>query len=1012
MILLAPVLFAQTTFPPHGLHSNPSRVHAFTNCHLVISPGEVIDDGVLIIRNGLIENAGRNLKVPADAALHDLKGAWVYPGLIDIYAGYGVKKKSRKPGGDSGPQYKGTRSGPVAWNDAVKPEHRVFEELEHSPKSAGQWRKLGFTTVHAVPNDGIFRGQAALLNLGDGSLTEDLIQAETFPCLSFRKGVSRQEYPSSQMGSIALMRQTFLDAAWYQQVMEVKEKLPNTPSIETNQALAKLVELGKDQPFFFDCQDHQDLFRAAKIAEEFGLKTIYKAAGDEYQRMADLEKWKPTLIVPLKFPDAYDLSDPVAAQEVGLQKLMHWEQAPLNPGRLAESKIPFALTTADLKKPASEFWGALYKAIQHGLSPEDALAALTTRPAEILGLSKRIGTLEPGKLANFIIASEPLFEGPKPHLFETWVGGKQFAHEAIPELDLRGKWQMSTGAGSYELWISGLLHQPKLKLIAGTDTLSGKIQVENLNVTLLIPESKSPKAGKLQLIGIYNEGNITGPGSKPDGTTIVWTASRSGDLDAEYLEKEKEEREKKKEQQEVDLAGIPGLVYPFGPYGNAEVPQLEAVLIKNVTVWTNTDQGKMEGVDVLIQNGKIAGVGQGLSGGNGVLEVNGEGKHLTAGIIDEHSHIAISRGVNEGSHANSAEVRIGDVVNATDVNIYRQLSGGVTTSQLLHGSANPIGGQSAIIKLRWGLLPEQMKMETAAPFIKFALGENVKQTNWGDDYRVRYPQTRLGVEQFFRDNFQAALDYRASREAAAQGLGTGLPVRKDLQMETLLEIIDSKRFVTCHSYVQSEITMLMRVAEAFDFRINTFTHVLEGYKIADKLAAHGATGSTFSDWWAYKYEVIDAIPYNATLMAENKVNVCINSDDAEMGRRLNQEAAKAVKYGGLSEEEALKMVTLNPAKALRIDDKVGSVAVGKDADVVLWSDHPLSIYAAAEITWVDGRRYFDRKKDVEIREKIASERLRLTKKMMEKGKGSGKAPAKKGKKLYHCDTYETDYNHE
>lgn len=1010
LLLGGGTVFTQSTFPPHGLHRNPSTVHAFINCNLVPSPGDTIRDGILVIREGLVENLGKRVNLPPDAAVHDLKGAWVYPGLIDIYASYGIgKKKSGSP--PRRPQYKGSRSGAYAWNDAVKPDHLATDELKHDEKSAKKWRGLGFTTVHTIPNDGIFRGQAALLNLGNGSLGEDLLMAETVPCMSFNKGISKQQYPSSLMGSIALIRQTFLDARWYAEVAKVKESKPSTPGIETNLALQKLVDIGKQKPYFFECRDHQDLFRAVKIFDEFRTKVVLKGSGDEYQRLTEVKKLDCGMIVPLNFPKKYDLSKPADAREVSLKKLMHWEQAPTNPARLAAAEISFALTTADLKNPAKEFWPALYKAVQHGLAPEEALAALTTRPAEMLGMGNRIGTLTPGKIANFIVVAEPLFESAKPVFFSSYVAGQGYDIKEIPLVDVRGKWQLNAGDLNYELWISGDLHAPKLKSILNGDTLAGKVSLSGLNIDFNLPKGKGADS-KVKLNGIFNAGQARGTGVMPEGEEIRWTLVRNGDLDPEYLAKEAEKKAKKKAASKIEIADIPVPIFPFGPYGNKDVPKAETALIKDVTVWTNTDQGKLENTDVLIQNGRIAKIGKGLSAPSGVVLIDGRGKHLTPGIIDEHSHIAISRGVNEGSHASSAEVRIGDVVDATDVDIYRQLAGGVTTSQLLHGSANPIGGQSAIIKLRWGVLPEAMKMETASPFIKFALGENVKQSNWGDEYRSRYPQTRLGVEQFFRDNFQAALDYRKAWEEAEKGFGNGLPVRRDLQLETVLEIIDSKRFVTCHSYVQSEITMLMRVAESFGFRINTFTHVLEGYKVADKIAAHGATGSTFSDWWAYKYEVIDAIPHNAAIMNEAGVNVCINSDDAEMARRLNQEAAKAVKYGGMSEEDALKLVTLNPAKALRIDDRVGSIANGKDADVVLWSDHPLSIYATAEKTWVDGIRYFDQDQDLMKRKFIAEERMRLTKKMMKDGKKGGMTPAKEAKKHYHCDTFESDYNHE
>ena len=366
--------------------------------------------------------------------------------------------------------------------------------------------------------------------------------------------------------------------------------------------------------------------------------------------------------------------------------------------------------------------------------------------------------------------------------------------------------------------------------------------------------------------------------------------------------------------------------------------------------------------------------------------------------------------MNESGQSVTAEVSISDVVNSDDINIYRQLAGGVTTSQLLHGSANPIGGQSAIIKLRWGKSPEEMKVDGANGFIKFALGENVKQSNWGDRNTIRFPQTRMGVEQVYYDAFYRAKEYQAewtlynAKNKREQKQSTA--PRYDLELEVLSEILDSLRFVTCHSYIQSEINMLMHVADSMGFTINTFTHILEGYKVADKLREHGAAASTFSDWWAYKFEVNDAIPFNGAILHNNGVLTGFNSDDAEMGRRLNQEAAKAVKYGGVSEEEAWKFVTLNPAKMLHLDDRLGSIKEGKDADIVIWSDNPLSVYAKVEQTYIDGIKYFDLEHDADLRKRNQAEKERLIQKMLNEKK-AGK-PVRKIKEekqlLYECET--------
>jgi imidazolonepropionase-like amidohydrolase len=388
-------------------------------------------------------------------------------------------------------------------------------------------------------------------------------------------------------------------------------------------------------------------------------------------------------------------------------------------------------------------------------------------------------------------------------------------------------------------------------------------------------------------------------------------------------------------------------------------------------------QAKLLNTDVLIKAGKISNIGVNLNE-PGAIVIDGTNKHVSAGIIDEHSHIACAGGVNECSQSVTAEVRVADVIDPDDVDIYRQLSGGVTSSHILHGSCNTIGGQTQLLKLRWGANAEQMKFAGWDPFIKFALGENVKRS-FGQGNN-RYPDTRMGVEQVLTDAFARARSYEK----------LGASKRKDLELETLLEILNKKRFITCHSYVQSEILGIINVADKYGFTVNTFTHILEGYKVADRMQKHGANASTFSDWWAYKMEVVDAIPQGPAIMQKAGLNVAINSDDAEMARRLNQEAAKSIKYGGMAEEEAIKMVTINPANMLHVGNQTGSIKIGKDADIVLWSDNPLSIYAKAEKTFVDGIIYFDRAKDMELRAEIITEKARLVQKMADAKKGGDK----------------------
>jgi imidazolonepropionase-like amidohydrolase len=477
--------------------------------------------------------------------------------------------------------------------------------------------------------------------------------------------------------------------------------------------------------------------------------------------------------------------------------------------------------------------------------------------------------------------------------------------------------------------------------------------------------------------GTVSGERIIGSGDLADGTHFGWTGHRTAQFKAEP------DTSKAK----PVSPSMFGSLYPPGAFGRSKLPAQPAhLIIRDATVWTCGPQGTLEHADVLISGGKIVSVGKHLSAPADAVVVDGNGKHVTPGLIDCHSHTAVAGSVNEAGSAITAEVRIGDAIDPDDISVYRELAGGLTVANVLHGSANPIGGQCQVIKLRWGLLPEEMKFEGAPPSIKFALGENVKQSNWGDKYTTRYPQTREGVEQIIRDEFRAALDYERSWKDFESGKFK-IPPRHDLRLEAMVEILKGKRLVHCHSYRQDEIEMLMRVAEDFGFRIATFQHVLEGYKVADQMAAHGAGGSTFSDWWAYKIEVYDAIPYNGALMHDAGVVVSFNSDSDELARRLNTEAAKAAKYGGLSQEEALKFVTINPAKQLRVDKRVGSLESGKDADFVVWSGNPLSTYSICEQTWIDGKRYFDREEDRKMNNEVTLERAALTQKALQSKKG-------------------------
>ena len=977
ILLLLPfyAAMAQETFPVNGVHDDRPEIYAFTNATIHKDHNQVLNNATMVIQKGKITSVGQNASIPNGAVIYDVQGRHIYPSFIDLTSQYGVAdlpKKENKPG----PQYVSEKKGAYGWNEAIRSEFDAYEVLIKNEKDAAEYRKNGIGVVLTHRMDGISRGTGAVVALADMPEHDMVLKNKASNHLSFKKGSSTQNYPSSLMGAISLIRQTYYDGQWYAQSGK-KEEL-NLTLEGWNQ--------GMNLPTIFETRDRLEILRADKIGDEFGKQYIFLGSGDEYQRLNEIKSTGASLIIPLKFPEAYDVSDPFDARLVELSEMKHWEMAPANASMLSNNSIPFAFTSHGLKKKG-DFLKQVRKCIEYGLSESAALRALTSAPAQMIGMSSQLGTLENGKQANFIITSDPIFE-KDAKIFHHWINGKQHTINDWNSTDATGKYNLNIpGLSSLQLEISGEQDSPKTKLKL-QDSIDVKVKsniVGNMISLAFNPDSEK-SSNSYRLNGLLSNGKIIGQGTKPNGSWLNWTATRTGDVEA---------KEKKEEEKEAPELGK--MIYPFIAYGWEDAPKQETVLLKNGTVWTNEKDGVLENTDVLIQNGKVSKIGKGLNAGNAKV-IDCTGKHITCGIVDEHSHIAISKGVNEGTQASSAEVSISDVVNSEDVNIYRQLAGGVTTSQLLHGSANPIGGQSAIIKFRWGSTPEQMKFEGADGFIKFALGENVKQSNWGDLNRSRFPQTRMGVEQVYMDHFTRAQEYMNSKNSKSG-------VRRDLELDALAEIINKKRFITCHSYVQSEINMLMHVAERFNFNVNTFTHILEGYKVADKMKAHGVGGSTFSDWWAYKYEVIDAIPYNAALMHEVGIVTAINSDDAEMGRRLNQEAGKIVKYGGVSEEDAWKMVTLNPAKLLHIDHRVGSIKSGKDADIVVWSDNPLSIYAQAERTYVDGICYFDLETDKKNRASLQAERSRLIQKMIDAKNGGAKTkkPVKKEQHLYHCD---------
>jgi imidazolonepropionase-like amidohydrolase len=995
----------ESTVPPPGIREHTPSVFALTGATIVTAPGQSIPGGTVIIRDGNIVAVGPGLTVPAAARTLDCAGKTVYAGFIDPFTDYGMPKPEGegRPGrGAPGqPQAGQNKPGSPYWNAQILPEQSAARLFTPSPDDAEKFRGQGIALVAAVPPGSIMSGTVALITTGDGVPNDNLVAGDVALNIRFQaNGWGSSTYPGSLMGVVALLRQSFLDAEWYTAAQAAWARDNTLARPENNQALARLAELRALRvPLWMTASDEKALLRSARLAAEWNLPAIIRGSNFEYRRLDDVKKTGLPVILPLDFPEAPAVGSPEEALQVSLQQLRHWYLAPANAARLHDAGVPIAFT-GDGLKDRGKFLEGVRTSVKRGLAPDAALAALTTAPATMLGASARYGTIAAGKAANLVVTDGDLFDDDT-QILETWVAGRRYIVHADPEVDVRGRWKLSVPErpeiDTLTLTLKGKPGKPSGSLaLPGKPKLEG-IDLSGARLTFRVSGDSAALPGMIQMSATVEARRMLGFGVEPGGRTFRWTAERTGDAptadaDDETTGEGDREGGKGPDEEKPGPLDLPAL-YPDGEFGRAELPrQAKLAAFTNATIWTCGPQGKIVNGTLLIAAGKVVGAGANLKVPADATVVDMKGAHITPGLIDCHSHTAIDGDVNESNQTISAEVRIGDVVDPDDIGIYRELAGGLTAANLLHGSANAIGGQNQVIKLRWGASAEEVKFAGAPPGIKFALGENPKQSNWGDNFTTRYPQTRMGVEEIIRDAFVAAGEYE-NRWKQYNADKKGIPPRRDLELDAIVEVLDGSRLVHCHSYRQDEILMLMRLAEQFGFRIATFQHILEGYKVADVMARHGVGGSSFSDWWAYKFEVYDAIPYNGALMHNEGVVVSFNSDSGELARRLNWEATKAVKYGGVPPEDALKFVTLNPARQLGVADRVGSLEPGKDADFAVWSGDPLSTYSRCEQTWIDGRKYFDLADDAALRDEVRRERAALIQRALtEKGKGGGAAP--------------------
>ena len=953
---------ATRTQPVEGMRDNGTGYHALVGARVVTGPGQAMDDATIVIRDGLIQSVGRD-DAPAGARVWDLEGLTVYPGFIDAHADLGMDAVPED--GDIGPTH---------WNPQVRAWFSTTRNLQDDADRRSALRSQGFGTALAVPKQGIFRGTASLVTLGDEGVRDRVLRPDIAQAIGFQRSFELGgSYPNSAMGTIALMKQTFMDADWYERAWDAYESsgrafLPP----ETSEALAALEDATDgDQPVIFETGSEEEYLRAHSLASEFGLNAWYRGNGLEYRLLDVLRGRGDPLIVPLDFPDAPDVGHPGAALDASLADLRHWYLAPTSAGQLADAGVSFAITTDGLSS-LNEFLPNLRVAVARGLGADDALAALTTTPASWLGIDRTHGTIAEGKVANLIVSEGDLF-AEEATVRDVWVRGRVYGVTRPAQIDPRGSWEIaSADEWGFDgvLVLEGPLNRLRGHLdIAGTGPeLPGGARIELESASAVAETGRIDVRFNGEVLGYQGMALLSG--SVRGDEFYGWTSLPNG-ADPSFRGARTEGFEGPArgtvamEVPEIDLP----FIRPMMDYGRTSIPeQPAAVVVRNATVWTQGPQGILEGADLLVRAGTVEEVGMDLDAPGGAVEIDATGKHVTPGMIDPHIHSGVSA-VNESGFAIVPEVRMGDVVTHNNIWMYRQVAGGLTTAHIKHGSANPIGGENVFVKMRWGALPEDLKLENAPRTVKFALGENPKRR------QGRYPDTRMGVQEIIRDHFMAARDYEREWRRWEENQ-EGLPPRRDLRMEAILDILDQELLISSHGYRADEFLALVRLAEEFGFRVQTLQHGVEAYKIAPELAASGVAAVVWSDWGAFKLEAYDATVYNARILIEAGVVTSLHSDNSEIASRMNWEAGKLLRTG-LTPEQALSTVTNQAAEAVAIHDQVGSLEAGKDGDFVIWSGNPLSQFSRAEQTWIDGRRYFSLEEDAAMRDRIEEERTQL-----------------------------------
>lgn len=998
------------------------NAYALTGAKVVTQPGTVLENATVLIRDGLIEAVGTDLKVPADAETVDCQGMLIYPGFIDAASSSLINKEVKAP------QVKGRKVdfGRHALA-ATRPDNRNYLSPEfhanravlEKKNSFTNHQKAGFTAVHLLPQGKIASGQGTLVSTSEFPVRESTLIESTMG--SFRIYAPRGNvYPTTLMGAMAHLRQSFLDTQHYEQhwglYQDQSAFIKRPPSDPTYAALLEILHARKIPVFKANKRD--EILRTLDLCQEFQIKPIILGGEEAHLCLDRLKAESGGVIFQLNFPEKPKVEEKAETEELSAEvpdplrvqqdKLKLWKARIQGVKMLAESGLPVAVASESLKNQATDLVSQLRIAVKEGVSADQALRLLTADAAKLLGIEQRLGTIEKGKLAHLVVMSAP-WEQSESKVRYLFVDGAKFDFEdktktdkekksdspqakPLARIDLAGEWGVEIESAQGK--VIGQLHLSQDKdALRGTfasekgdgKVTSGKIAKEQFSFTVAIGAGEH--SIELQFKGAVAKDDmkpetISGKLKSAFGTETSWSAIRKikqpksapanpiqlsleGDDDGD--EGLKTPTTGTLVAQKPDVKQSPKTKQDFHKF-NTELESDRVrrfqktngnLLLKNGIVITVTGE-TLKDASILVKQGKIAAIGTNLKVPAGTTEIDLQGLYVMPGIIDTHSHIMITDGINESSQSIVPEVRIRDVVNTADVSEYRALAGGVTAARLFHGSANVIGGQDAVVKLKHGKTAREHILHEAPQGVKFALGENVK-------YRTsRFPNTRMGVEATLQRAFMEAVDYRRQWQEYEQAQKKHpdqkrLPPRRDLRLEALADIVNHEKFIHSHCYRADEILMLMRVASHLGIRVWSLQHVLEGYKIAPEILAHGASCSTFSDWWAYKIEAFDAVPHNAALLNEAGVNTVIKSDDWELIRHLYLEAAKTVRYGNMSFNDALRTITINPARELGLDQQIGSIEIGKDADFAIFSGHPLNAYSRCEMTIIEGEIYFNRK---------------------------------------------------